>query len=237
MKLVAPGYEILTEISDGGVKELQQIEKIARVCYKSEDRISADGESAKKMIAGLIKSDHLAMLEHSTLSVLFTVDRGISHELCRHRMASFAQESTRYCDYSSGKFGGDCQFIDITDSFLSDPKMSMVKLAKIENVLTEWESALQDAEKHYKNMIAFGATPQIARSVLPNSTKTNITVTANYREWRHIFALRAVGTTGAPHPQMQEIMIPLLRDVAKRIPIVFDDLVEQVKDHKSSDKS
>lgn len=229
MKILSPSYKILTKISAGGVKELKQIEKIARVCYKSEDKISADGESAKKMISGLIKSNHLAMLEHSILSVLFTVDRGISHELVRHRMSSFAQESTRYCDYSSGKFGGDCQFIDITDSFPFDPKMSMAKLAKIENVLTEWESALQDAEKHYKNMIGMGASPQIARSVLPNSTKTDITVTANYREWRHIFELRAVGTTGKPHPQMQEIMIPLLKDVSSKIPIVFDDLVEKLE--------
>lgn len=228
MKIIEPGYTILTRISDGGIDELKHIEKIARVCYKSEDKISDDGESAKKIIRSLIKSEHLAMLEHSSLSVLFTVDRGYSHELVRHRMASFAQESTRFVNYSNGKFGGECQFITPKDALSYDKKAQNLSAEVIDQILTEWQCAMEDAEKHYMKMISLGASPQIARSVLPNSTKADITITANYREWRHIFALRAVGTTGAPHPQMQEIMIPLLKEVAEKIPVVFDDLAERV---------
>lgn len=97
MKIVEPKYEILTDISEGGIKELQQIERVARVCYKSEDNITPDGESAKKLVGFLVKQGHEAMLEHSQLSVLFTCDRGVANELVRHRIASFAQESTRYC--------------------------------------------------------------------------------------------------------------------------------------------
>ena len=92
MKIVEPKYEILTDISEGGIKELQQIERVARVCYKSEDKITPDGESAKKLVGFLVKQGHEAMLEHSQLSVLFTCDRGIANELVRHRIASFAQE-------------------------------------------------------------------------------------------------------------------------------------------------
>ena len=111
MKIVEPKYEILTDISEGGIKELQQIERVARVCYKSEDKITPDGESAKKLVGFLVKQGHEAMLEHSQLSVLFTCDRGIANELVRHRIASFAQESTRYCNYSKEKFGGELSFI------------------------------------------------------------------------------------------------------------------------------
>lgn len=111
MKIVEPKYEILTDISEGGIKELQQIERVARVCYKSEDKITPDGESAKKLVGFLVKQGHEAMLEHSQLSVLFTCDRGVANELVRHRIASFAQESTRYCNYSKEKFGGELTFI------------------------------------------------------------------------------------------------------------------------------
>ena len=111
MRIIQPSYEILTEISEGGIKELQLIEKIGRVCYKSEDKITEDGESAKKFVQMLIGRGHEAMIEHSTLSVKFTVDRGVSHELVRHRIASFAQESTRYCNYSKDKFDNGITFI------------------------------------------------------------------------------------------------------------------------------
>ena len=216
MRVEKAGYEILTDISDGGVKEIEQIERIARVCYKSEENIKPDGDSAKKMIKALIRNGHLAMLEHSVLSVKFKVDRGVSHELVRHRMASFAQESTRYCNYSSGKFGNELTFIQ--PLFWKDGA-EQYKM---------WSKSCSDAEESYLKLIQLGAQPQEARSVLPNSLKTEITVTANYREWRHIFDLRAVGVTGAPHPQMLEVMVPLLKDVAGKIPVVFDDLVEKL---------
>lgn len=131
MKIVEPKYEILTDISEGGIKELQQIERVARVCYKSEDKITPDGESAKKLVGFLVKQGHEAMLEHSQLSVLFTCDRGVANELVRHRIASFAQESTRYCNYSKEKFGGELSFIrpyyiDVTDT-LSCPMELLFK--------------------------------------------------------------------------------------------------------------
>ena len=107
MKVIEPSFEILSEISDGGIKELKHIEKIGRICYKSEDRISEDGESAKKFIRNLIKHGHLSVIEHSSISIKFTVDRGVSHELVRHRLASYSQESTRYVNYSIDRFGNE----------------------------------------------------------------------------------------------------------------------------------
>lgn len=221
MRKVNAGFEILTPISEGGIKELQHIEKIGRVCYKSEDRITEDGESAKKFVGMLIKNGHEAMIEHSSLSVKFTVDRGVSHELVRHRIASFAQESTRYCNYANNKFGGECTYIDITPGMHLDTKMSNMSEEELNAVYEEWVLAMEDAEKHYMRMLELGATPQIARSVLPNSTKTEITITANYREWRNFFKLRVPKTA---HPQMREVTIELLKELKTRVPVIFDDI-------------
>lgn len=223
MKKLNESYEILTKISECAKEELQMIEKIGRVCYKSEDLIIEDGESAKKFVAMLIKNGHEAMLEHSNLSVKFIVDRGISHELVRHRIASFAQESTRYCNYAKDKFGSECNFIDITPGIKLDNKMKSMETSEIALVLEEWEKAMEDAERHYMKMLELGATPQIARSVLPNSTKTEITVSANYREWRNFFKLRIPKTA---HPQMREVTIPLLKELKEKIPVIFDDIEE-----------
>lgn len=207
MRIIEPSYEILTDISEGGIKELQHIEKIGRVCYKSEDKITEDGESAKKFVKMLIERTHEAMIEHSSLSVKFTVDRGVSHELVRHRIASFAQESTRYCNYSKDKFDNGITFIK--PFFFDDTKYQ------------RWVSAMADAESAYMDLINNGATPQEARSVLPNSTKTEITITANYREWRSFFKLR---TAKAAHPSIREITIPLLKELKEKLPIIFDDI-------------
>lgn len=216
MRVIDPSFEILTEISDGGLKELQHIEKIARRCYKSEDKITEDGESAKKMVANLIKHKHFAMIEHGSVSVLFTVDRGISHELVRHRVASFAQESTRYCNYSQGKFGGELVFIR---PFFFTTEGNPMQYGT-------WATEMASAEHTYLELLKNGATPQEARSVLPNSLKTEVVMTANYREWRHFFELRALGVTGQPHPQMKQIALPLLKEFQKRLPILFDDIQE-----------
>lgn len=228
MKLVKSHYTILTPISEGALNELQFIERIGRVCYKSEDKITEDGESAKKFIRNLIRNGHEAMIEHSSLSVMFTVDRGVTHELVRHRIASFAQESTRYCNYSNDKFGNECNFIDLEPGLLIDGGIrSLSDTGKIDDVnkismmLEEWRAAMADAERHYLRMLELGARPQIARSVLPNSTKSDITITANYREWRAFFKLRA----DAPaHPQMREVTIPLLHELQERIPVIFEDI-------------
>ena len=215
-----PSYEILIPID--GLKELQLIEQIGRVCYKSEGNITEDGESAKKFVAMLIKRGHEAMLEHSSLSIKFIVDRGVSHELVRHRIASFAQESTRYVNYSLEKFGNEINVIDIKGGVQLDRRMvECFSKEEIDCVLEEWEFAMKDAEKHYLKLIELGATPQIARSVLPNSTKTEIVITANYREWRNFFKLRIPETA---HPQMREVTVPLLEDLKRQIPIIFDDI-------------
>lgn len=224
MNILRAGFEILTPISEGGIDELKHIEKIGRVCYKSEGKITKDGESAKKFVKMLIDRGHEAMIEHSSLSVRFTVDRGVSHELVRHRIASFAQESTRYVNYSLDKFGNEINVINIRDGIDLDNKMKNMDSSIIDAILREWFSAMKDAEKHYMKMIELGATPQIARSVLPNSTKTEITITANYREWRNFFKLRVHATA---HPQMREVTIPLLKELKNRLPIIFDDIKEE----------
>lgn len=224
MNVIKAGFEILTPVSEGGIEELKHIEKIGRVCYKSEGNITEDGESAKKFVKMLISRGHEAMIEHSSLSVKFTVDRGVSHELVRHRVASFAQESTRYVNYSLNKFGSEINVIDIKNGIALDKKMKNMSSDTILAVIEEWCSAMNDAEKHYMKMIELGATPQIARSVLPNSTKTEITITANYREWRNFFKLRVPETA---HPQMREITIPLLKELKTLLPVIFDDIEEE----------
>ena len=221
MKLLKANFEILTPISDGGIKELRHIEKIGRVCYKSEGKITEDGESAKKFVKMLIDRGHEAMIEHSSMSVKFVVDRGVSHELVRHRIASFAQESTRYVNYSLDKFGNEINVIDLEPGMMIDGKMKNMTSQELTAIYQEWISSMYDAEKHYMKMIELGATPQIARSVLPNSTKTEITITANYREWRNFFKLRVPSTA---HPQMREVTIPLLKELKTRLPIIFDDI-------------
>ena len=221
MNILRAGFEILTPISEGGIEELKHIEKIGRVCYKSEGKITEDGESAKKFVKMLINRGHEAMIEHSSLSVKFVVDRGVSHELVRHRIASFAQESTRYVNYSLEKFGNEINVIDIRDGINLDNKMKNMDSDTISAIMGEWCLAMEDAEKHYMKMIELGATPQIARSVLPNSTKTEITISANYREWRNFFKLRVPNTA---HPQMREVTIPLLKELKCRLPIIFDDI-------------
>ena len=224
MNILKAGFEILTPISEGGIEELKHIEKIGRVCYKSEGNITEDGESAKKFVKMLIDRGHEAMIEHSSLSVKFVVDRGVSHELVRHRIASFAQESTRYVNYSLDKFGNEINVIDINNGIKLDNKMKNMDADTISAIIDEWTLAMEDAENHYMKMMELGATPQIARSVLPNSTKTEITISANYREWRNFFKLRVPSTA---HPQMREVTIPLLKELKNRLPIIFDDISEE----------
>ena len=209
MKIINAGFQILSNIN--GMEMLQAIEYIARTCYKSEYMMT--DLSAVKMVESLINRGHEAMLEHQSISVKFIVDRGVSHELVRHRMASYAQESTRYCNYSKDKFGNEITVIK--PCFLDEDT---------ENYRI-WKSSCEAAEKAYFAMLDNDATPQEARSVLPNSLKTEICMTANLREWRHFFKLRAIGTTGKPHPQMLEVTVPLLAEFKALIPVMFDDLI------------
>ena len=205
-----------------GQKVLQKLELVGRTCYKSEDKITED--SAAKFVAGLIKRGHEAMLEHVSITVKFVTDRGISHEIVRHRLASYAQESTRYCNYSQDKFGHELTFI-IPD-FLEYGSEGF-KL---------WKDEMKQVEKTYFAMLEAGHTPQEARSVLPNSLKTELVMTANLREWRAFFKLRAANSTGATHPQMLEITRPLLDDLKAMIPVVFDDITYEEKVVKEDGK-
>lgn len=219
MKIISPSYKILTPISENGKDELKRIEQAARVCYKSENRITET--SAKSMVKNLIKNGHEAMLEHSQLSVLFTVDRGVSHEIVRHRLASMAQESTRYCNYGNDKFGNEITVIDICGGLNLDKKTSGLERDEAMQIYWDWESAMKVAERYYFDLLKDGVSPQIARSVLPNSLKTELVMTANYREWRHFFKLR---TAKDAHPQMREVTIPLLKELKEKIPVIFDDI-------------
>ena len=157
------------------------------------------------MIRSLIKNGHEAMLEHCSFSVKFVIDRGVSHELVRHRVASFAQESTRYCNYSQDKF--DHLITVIEPDFSEFEKDDWITCREL------WEDSCNTAAYAYFRLLEKGVTPQMARSVLPNSLKTEVVMTANLREWRHFFKLRAAGITGKPHPQMLEVTVPLLNEL------------------------
>lgn len=209
MIIVKPSFEILGTPAprDLGMSMLKRIERIGRICYKSEDKTTEN--SAQDFVKMLIERGHEAMLEHVSLSVKFITDRGVTHEMVRHRLAAFAQESTRYCNYSKDKFQG---LITVVEPPFFE-KESPQYLA--------WMSAMKYAEIAYLKLLELGASPQEARSVLPNSLKTEIVITANLREWRHILNLR---TAEVAHPQMREVMRPLLNEFKTLIPVVFDDI-------------
>lgn len=191
----------------------KMIELSARLCYKSEDLISQD--SYITLIRKLINSGHHAMLEHASASIKFICDRGVTHELVRHRLCAYAQESTRYCNYGKGKFGGHITVV-------KPPNLTIEQE-------TEWESACTTAEIRYLNMLKQACLPQIARSVLPTCLKTEIICTTNLREWRHIFSLRL---SKQAHPQIKEIMLKAFCILSKECPIIFEDLQYLVEEHK-----
>lgn len=191
---------------------LQKIEKAGRTCYKSEDKITID--SAKAFVKKILASGHEAVIEHEKVTVRVICDRGVSHEIVRHRIASYSQESTRYCNYSKEKFGNELTVIE--PCFWNSGSESDKEKRAI------WKESMKSAEKAYFNLIEIGASPQEARSVLPNSLKTEIVMTMNLREWRHFFKLR---TADAAHPQMREIARPLLDEFKKQIPVIFDDII------------
>lgn len=197
MKIVNASYRIETPID--GAEILKRIEKAGRTCYKSENRITA--ESAENFVRMLIERGHESVLEHESITVRFVCDRGVSHEIVRHRLAGYSQESQRYVRYD-----GDIEFIN--------PRMPNAKAYEA------WQELCERAEETYKELLSYGVQPQQARSVLPNSTKTEIIMTANLREWRHFLKLR---TAKAAHPQMRELTVPLLKELQEWIPVVFDD--------------
>jgi thymidylate synthase (FAD) len=205
MQAIKAYTEIYGDID--GKEILKKIERCGRVCYKSEDKIE-DG-TAERFVANIIKRGHEAVLEHASITVKFVVDRGVSHEIVRHRIASYCQESTRYCNYAKDGFGNEVTFI--LPLFLEENP----------NGYLVWKDAMEASEKAYFDLLDMGYKPQDARAVLPNSLKTELVMTANLREWRAFFKLR---TAPAAHPQMREVTIPLLDKFKKLIPVVFDDI-------------
>lgn len=216
MKIIKPSVEFMEPVN--GSEILRKIERIGRVCYKSEDKIT-DG-SAERFVRSIIKSGHESVIEHQSISVKVICDRGVSHEIVRHRIASYSQESTRYCNYTGEKFGGDVTFIDLATGFQYDMHNEADR-----RKWDMWCDAMYDAELHYKQLIEAGAKPEEARSVLPNSTKTEIVMTMNLREWRHFLRLRG---GKAAHPQIREVADMVLELFHKEIPVVFDDVWAEV---------
>ena len=213
MRIIEPSVEFITPINGSVI--LSRIEQCGRVCYKSEDKIK-DG-SAEAFCRGIIKRGHEAVLEHCSFTVKFTCDRGVSHEIVRHRLAAYCQESTRYCNYSKGEFGSEITVIK--PCYLDEGNAAY----------QAWKAACEATEAAYFSMLDFGCTPQEARAVLPNSLKTEVVMTADIREWRHFFKLRC---SAAAHPQMREVATQLLRECQKRIPVLFEDIYpESEADH------
>jgi len=211
MKVIRPSHKIFP-MPDGDAI-LKHIERAGRTCYKSEDRIADD--SASGFVNRLLKAGHHSVIEHANITVHFTCDRGISHEIVRHRLAAFSQESTRYANYSGEKFGGEITVIK--PFFWSEDSPEYAR----------WLEAMEQAEKTYMKLLELGARPEQARGVLPNSLKTELVMTCNIREWRHVFSLRC---SAAAHPQIREVMLPLLDDFHERLPVLFDDLYEEYRD-------
>lgn len=214
MKIVKADSEIIFPLDNEGIiNECKKIEKIGRVCYKSEDKITEN--SWKNFVMMLRKNKHGAMLEHSSLSVKFITSRGVTHELIRHRLASFAQESTRYCAYNKDKFNNE---ITVIDPFISGGKCDS-------DSYKEWRELCEKAEKSYFKVLDLGYSPQIARGVLPTCLKAEICVTTNFREWLHIFDLRI---SKFAHPEICALMTPLYKHLHSIIPEVFTiDRIEE----------
>lgn len=224
MRLINSSVEILDQID--GEEVLKKLERIARTCYKSESRITEDGSSARKLLTNIIKSGHEAMIEHYSFSVKFICSRAISHELVRHRMASFAQESQRYVNYGKR---GEIEFVIPANlenqiSPEDNPMTIALKNPNHYSFAERFASNAWRSEEAYLAAIENGVKPQEARDLLINATKTEIVMTANLREWRHFFKLRC---DQAAHPDMRELALDLLARVHSRIPVIFDDLFDK----------
>lgn len=210
MRIIRPSVEFITPLNEKAVTE--RLEKCGRICYKSEGKITEG--SADKFISNIIARGHESVLEHCSVTVKFICDRGVSHEIVRHRMASYSQESTRYCNYSQGRFDGEITVIE------------PCYLKQGTEAYEAWKNACQKAEDSYFYLLGYGLSPQEARAVLPISLKTEIVMTANIREWRHFFRMRC---SGAAHPQMREVAWQALEGFCKEMPVLFEDIWEEMK--------
>lgn len=197
--------QVLIAESELGNRLFSRLERYARTCYKSEDMMSGD----PNFLRSKLTLGHESIIEHEKATVMFIVDRGISHEIVRHRIAAYSQESTRYCRYSKDKFGNE---ISVIEPYFFQEREEDYQL---------WLESCRLAEKNYMLMLENGCSPQMARSVLPNSLKTEIVVTYNLREWRHFFRLRC---DLAAHPQMRQAAIPLLLYFRNKMPVLFEEI-------------
>ena len=203
MKIIKPSYTLFMPYD--GEQIIRNIEYYGRTCYKSAGGFG----TAEKFVLDRIRDGHESVLEHEKLTVKFTCDRGVSHEIVRHRLASYSQESTRYCNYADERFGEELTFIRPCYWEKGTPEME------------HWEKMMSEVERLYMALIHTGSQPQQARCILPNSLKTELIMTANMREWRHFLKLR---TARDAHPQMRELTVPLLKELQEKVPIMFDDI-------------
>lgn len=203
MRLIKPRVEILDRLDERAV--INRIATVARTCYKSDDYSTVQKDKA--LVKRLIDSKHDAMLEFVDIAVKFITDRAIANELVRHRMASYAQESTRYCNYSKDKFGNELTFIE-----------------PAQGVNDTWIEAMKQAEKAYLCLTVDGWPAEQARAVLPLCTKTEINMKANLREWRHFFRLRC---SKHAHPDMRVLALDLLKQMHDKLPTIFEDIYQE----------
>lgn len=205
MRSIAPSWSFDEPIDPKAI--MAKVERAGRTCYKSEDRIGEG--TAERLISSIIKRGHESVLEHASITVRVICDRGVTHEIVRHRIAAYSQESTRYCNYASGKHGGELTYI--RPCFWENGGQ----------MFTKWAALMRRIEEDYTWMIENGATPEEARSILPNSLKTELVMTMNLREWRHFFKLR---TAKGAHPQMKELAGMMLEGFKEVLPVIFGDI-------------
>lgn len=221
MKIVKPSVEVFfhspwSDEKDRAIYPVDFIEQVGRTCYQSSDAIAPG--TAKKFVKMLKDRGHGAMLEHGVVSAKFVCDRGVSHEIVRHRLCAFAQTSTRYVNYSKGKFGSEI-------SVICPPGLE----PESGHLHTAWRSSCEKAEKEYMWLVGQGVKPEIARSVLPTCLATELWVTTNYREWSHIFQLRCAPTA---HPQIRELMQMAKDKFTSVLPEVFLDAEKKEREGK-----
>lgn len=203
MKIIKPWVEL--EKIDG-IKVMKNLERAAKHCYRTEGNIKED--SYDHFLRNCINRGHESVLEHEKVSIRICCDVGAYKDITRHRLASFSIESTRYCNYSKDKFGNEISFIEPCN--IED-----------EGLYQDWKNCMEEIEKCYNKMATNGALPDQLRLLLPHSTAAELTMTANIREWRHIFALRA---DKHAHPSIQQFMIPLLLYFKQQMPALFDEV-------------
>ncbi len=228
MKTIKQGWSFVREPAGNDI--LKIIEEAGRTCYKSEEKITP--ASSRKFVKTVIDSGHHSVIEHASIAVRIITDRGVTHELVRHRLASYSQESTRYCNYGKDKFGNEITvilpvwFYDVKEGAMLKGVLNNTGTMGREMQYRFWKSACLEAENKYFSLLKIGQSPQEARSVLPNSLKTEIVMTANLREWRHVFSLRC--STKA-HPQIRELMLDILKGFKAKISVIFDDIMPEVQ--------